>query len=65
MAATPTGTRSGRKRFGKLDPFCWFALAALALLAILCAVGGFFVGAAIFLALAVILVPADKHWNRP
>lgn len=65
MAGPRSDAREGKRRFGPLDPFCLLAVGALALLALLCLIGGLFVPVAVCVVLAGLLVVADKYWNRP
>lgn len=65
MAGPRSDTREGARRFGPLDPFCLLVVGALVLLALLCLIGGLVLPAVVFVGIAVLLLPADKYWNRP
>lgn len=62
--SSQTETRGARRRFGPLDPYCMFAVGALILLAVVFAIGGMAVVAIVIAALGLLLMPADKYWNR-
>lgn len=65
MAGPRGETRGGTQRFGPLDPFCLLVVGALVLCAVLFLIGGLVLPAVVCVGVALLLLPADKYWNRP